>query len=294
MRNLPINVALTALLAIPGWAQTQPSVSPRNENAPATAPTRAATHENRDPLLDLPELPHNPATLIGGTIVHLNEVMNTMVIQPFGGKQRMKIAYDTRTHFYQDTKPVSYRDIHQGQRIYFDSMLNGSTVFAKTIWIRNTVESGSGRGQIVEFDPNRKLVTVRDELSNQPVRMRLTSTTVIRRGNGSATAADLTPGTLVSLDFGPLQELREITLLAKPGTTFIFQGPITYLDVSRKMIAVNNRTDRTTYDISIEAIAPSIIRQLHQGQNVNVSAIFEGSRYAARNIETPSLNRPQQ
>jgi len=73
----------------------------------------------------------------------------------------------------------------------------------------------------------------------------------------------------------------------------VFQGPITYLDVSRKMIAVNNRTDRTSYDISIEAIAPSIIRQLHQGQSVNVSAIFEGSRYAARTIETPTLSPTQ-
>ena len=297
MRTFPINLAMAGVLVWSAWGQNTPSMSTRGsgDSNPATVhPNPAATRENRDPLLDLPELPHNRVTLIGGTIVSLDEVMNRMVVQPFGGKRRMKIAYDTRTHFYADGKPVSYRDIHQGQRIYFDSMLNGSTVFAKTIWIRNSVESGTGRGQVVDFDALHGLLTVRDELSNQPVKLRLTRATVIQRGQQRATVADLVPGSLVSLDFGPQRELRQVNLLAKPGTTFVFAGRITYLDISRKLIAVDNKTDRTKYDISIEAIAPSIVRQLHEGEDVNVSAVFDGSRYAARTIEPTAVNTSQQ
>lgn len=297
MRTFPVNLAMAGVLALSAWGQSTPSMSTRgsSDSSPATAnPSPAATRENRDPLLDLPELPHNRVTLIGGTIVSLDEVMNRMVVQPFGGKQRMKIAYDTRTHFYADGKPVSYRDIHKGQRIYFDSMLNGSTVFAKTIWIRNSVESGTGRGQVVDFDAIHGVLTVRDELSNQPVKLRLTRTTVIQRGQQRATVADLVPGSLVSLDFGPQRELRQVNLLAKPGTTFVFAGRITYLDVSRKLIAVDNKTDRNKYDISIEAIAPSIVRQLHEGEDVNISAVFDGSRYAARTIEPTAVNTSQQ
>jgi len=239
-------------------------------------------------------LPRGKVTLIGGTITNLNEIMNTMQVQPFGGKQKMKIAFDTRTNFYRDGKPISYRDIREGQRIYLDTMLNGSTVFAKKIWIQTSADSGIGRGQIVEYDPGRQTLTVRDELADRPIKMRLTSTTLTKKGQENASSADLIPGALVSLSFGPQQELREVTVLAKPGTSFVFAGRITYLDLSRKIIAIDNRTDRTKYDVSIEAIAPSILRQLHEGEDVTISAVFDGSGYAARNVEVPAATNSTQ
>jgi hypothetical protein len=172
-------------------------------------------------------------------------------------------------------------------------MLNGNTVFAKKIWIQTSADSGIGRGQIVNYDPEHHTLTVRDELSNQPIKMNFTSTTVMKNGQEHASPNDLVPGGLVSLSFGPQRELREVTLLATPGSTFVFAGRITYLDVSRKIIAIDNQVDRTKYDVSIDAIAPSIVRQLREGEQVRVSAVFDGSRYSARNIELPSTNAPQ-
>jgi len=204
------------------------------------------------------------------------------------------VAFDTRTDFFQDGKPISYKSIREGQRVYLDTMLNGSTVFAKKIWIQSAADSGIGRGQVVEYNPERKILTVRDELSNQPVKMQVTPTTVMKKGDATATAADLVPGTLVSMSFGPQRELRELTLLARPGTTFVFAGRITYLDMSRKLIAIDNRTDNKKYDVSVDAIAPSVLRQLHEGSEVNVSAVFDGTGYAARSIESPSINSAQE
>src|SRR5581483_8058654 len=232
-------------------------------------------------------------TLIGGTIASLDEVMNRMVVQPFGGKQKMKIAFDSRTHFYRDGQPASQRDIKQGQRIYLDTMLNGSTVFAKTIWIRSSVESGLSRGQIVSYDAGRKILTVRDELSRQPVKMQLTPATVLRKNNQPASPSDLVENALVALAFGPQREVREVTLLAAPGTSFTFQGRLSYLDLSKKRIAVENHTDHNKYDISIEAVSPSILRQLREGQEVNVTAVFDGSGYAARRIDLLGTNSTQ-
>lgn len=252
--------------------------------------TTAAERENYDPLLDLPPLPHNTVTLIGGTVTSLDEIMNRMVVQPFGSKQKMNVAFDTRTHFFRDGHPISYRDIRQGQRVYLDTMLNGSKVFAKQIWIQTAVESGVGRGQIVDFDSSRGMLTVRDELSSQALKMRVTPSTIIRHGKQQASTADLVEGALVALQFGPQRELQQITVLAKPGTTFTFAGQITYLDLSRKVIAVMNGSDRNRYDISIDAIAPSIIRQLHEGMDVSVSAVFDGNQYAARQIEFAQAN----
>ena len=288
-------IALAGAVSLPAVGQDRSAVTPRDAAATSTVngASPAARRENRDPLLDLPELPQGKVTLIGGTVTSLDEVMNRMVVQPFGSKQKMKVAFDTRTGFFQDGKPISYKDIRQGQRIYLDSMLNGSTVFAKKIWIQTSSDSGIGRGQIVNYDPGHQTLTVRDELSNEPLKMHLTSSTVVKKGKENASAADLVTGALVSLSFGPQKELREVTVLARPGSTFVFAGRITYLDLSRKIIAIDNRTDSIKYDVSIEAIAPSVLRQLHEGEDVTVSAVFDGDRYAARNVEVPSANSTQ-
>lgn len=265
--------------------------------SPASPPPSSGgtpTHRDEyDPLLDPPPLPRNQVTLIGGTVESLNEVMNRMTLHPFGSKQKIEVSFDTRTKFYREGKPISYREIKQGQRIYLDSMLNGTKVFAKSIWIQGAVDSGVGRGQILDFDPTGGTLTIRDELSNQPIKMNVTSSTAIRKGKDPATTADLTNGALVSITFGPQRQLQEIILLAAPGNTFTFAGRVTYLDLSQKLIAVDNRSDRNKYDVSVEAIPASILRQLHEGQDVTISAVFDGSRYDARRIDFPNSNAGQ-
>ncbi len=241
-------------------AQNQSGSTPQPSTFAANT-TPAAHRENYDPLLDLPPLRHGQVTLVGGTVVSLDAVMNRMVVQPFGGKQKMKVRFDTRTRFYRDGKPIQQREIQQGQRVYLDSMLNGDKVFAKSIWIQTATQGGTGRGQIVDFDVARKTLTVRDELSDQPVKMQITSATVVRKGDQPASVNDLTQGALVTLGFGTQRELREITIVATP-----------FLD----------------------AVATNILRQLREGQNVTVSAVFDGTRYSARQIDLPGANSAQQ
>lgn len=284
----------TAALFSGGWvsaasAQGQQGFTDKNANSQ----TPAAQRENYDPLLDLPPLPHNKVTLMGGTVTGLDEVMNHMIFQPFGQKSKMHVSFDTRTRFYRDGQPISYKEIKQGQRVYLDTMLNGSKVFAKSIWIQSSADSGIGRGQIEAFDPQHNVLTVRDELSSQSVKMNLTPSTVIRNADRTASTADLVPGALVSLSFGPQRELREVTLSAKPGSTFTFAGRLTYLDLSRKLIAIDNSSDRLKYDISIAAVPINVVRQLHEGDNISVLTVFDGSRYDARRIDLPaSANQP--
>ena len=287
-------LTLAGIFSLPLLAQNQtppPPTSPRDSSSQATSTTTpAARRENRDPLLDLPELPDNKVTLIGGTVKSLDEVMNKMIVVPFGSEQEVKVAFDTRTSFFEDGKPISYRTIREGQRVYLDTMLYGSIVFAKKIWIQSTADSGIGRGQVVAYDAEHRTLTVRDELSDRPVKMQLSPSTVLTQGKAPAAVADLVPGALVSISFGPQRELREVNLLARPGTTFVFAGRISYLDMSRKLIAVDNRSDDKKYDISVGAIAPSVLHQLREGTEVSVSAVFDGKQYDARTLETPTLN----
>jgi hypothetical protein len=271
--------ALLFAAQVSGQPQTT-QIQPQSDSGTTTA----AERENYDPLLDLPPLPHNRVTLMGGTVVSLDEIMNHMVIQPFGGKQKMKVAFDTRTHFYRDGKPIAEREIKQGQRIYVDTQLNGSKVFAKTIWIQTSAENGVGQGQIVDFDSRRQILTVRDELSSQPLKMRLTSATVLRKGERQASVGDLAEGALVRLSFGPEGELQQVTVLATPGTAFVFAGRVTYIDMSRKLIAIDNRSDQKKYDVFVDAVPANVLRQVREGDDVTVSAVFDGNQYAARSL----------
>jgi hypothetical protein len=292
MRNRAYLISCISLLAVMGWAQSQSGPNPQASGTrPASA---AAERENYDPLLDLPPLPRNEVTLIGGTVVRLDEIMNRMVVQPFGAKQKMNVAFDTRTHFYQDGKPITEREIKQGQRIYLDTMLNGSKVFAKTIWIQTAVESGVGQGQIIDFDDGKQVLTVRDELSSQPLKMRLSSGVVIRKGEQPASTSDLVQGALVALTFGPQREVQQVTVLATPGTAFTFSGRVTYVDMSRKMIAIDNRSDRQKYDVSVNAIPQSVLRQVREGSEVSLSAVFDGNQYDARSLTPGNAASTQQ
>ena len=280
-------LTLASVVSLPLAAQPPASLGSPHESpsqSPAAA-SPAGRHENRDPLLDLPELPNNKVTLIGGTVKSLDEVMNKMVVVPFGSKQNIPVSFDTRTDFFQDGKPISYRTIREGQRVYVDTMLNGTSVFAKKIWIQSAADSGIGRGQVVAYNPEHQTLTIRDELSDQPIKMQLSQSTVLKKGQEPAGTADLVPGTLISMSFGPQRELREVNLLARPGSTFVFQGRITYLDMSRRLIAIDNRSDDKKYDVSVRAIAPSVLRQLREGSEVSVSAVFDGGRYDARTLE---------
>lgn len=257
-------------------------------NSPPSTSAQPNQPHKYDPLLDLPPLPPGKVTLIGGTVTGLDEVMNQMKLQPFGTKKEMRVHLDTRTRFFRDGAPITEREIKEGQRVYLDTMLNGDRVFAKTIWIRSSAEEGSSRGQIAEVDLQRNTLTLRDELTEQSIKLQLSSHTTIRRGTQQGSMSDLAPGALVSLSFGPQKDVREIDVVATPGSVFTFAGQITYLDVSRKLIAVANQSDKKSYDIYVDAIAPSLLHQLREGVNVNVSAVFDGSRYAARSVDFQS------
>lgn len=278
-------VLLACQLAAQSQTNSQPAPRPQSP---------AAERENYDPLLDLPPLPRNTVTLIGGTVVSLDEIMNRMTLQPFGSKHKMEVRFDTRTHFYENGKPITEKEVKQGQRIYLDSMLNGTKVFAKTIWIQTAMESGMSQGQIIDLDGARQTLTVRDELSSQPLKLHLTSATVIKKGDKAGSASDLVGNALVALTFGQQHEVQQITVLATPGTAFTFAGRVTFVDMSQKLIALDNRSDGKKYDVYVNAVPSSILRQVREGSDVSVSAVFDGKQYEARSLELAGARAQQE
>jgi hypothetical protein len=43
----------------------------------------------------------------------------------------------------------------------------------------------------------------------------------------------------------------------------------------------------------MDAIAPSVLRQIREGGEVSVSTVFDGTRYSARSVDVTSAQGPQ-
>jgi len=257
-------------------------------NAANEGPATAAQPQNGnyDPLLDLPPLPQGQTTLVGGTVHSIDQIRNRLTVQPFGGKA-MKISFDERTHIYRDGVPSTQLVIHKGDRVYVDTMLDGTRVFARNIRVVTGMQAADARGQVMRNDAATGRITVQDELSARPVTFRVTPSTAVS-GAGLNSVGQLQRGSLVTVKFVPDRSNRdvaqEISVIAAPGSVFTFYGRITYLNMSTRSLAVDNQSDKKTYDIKFTpaAVDPQM---LGEGKQVLVKAHFDGTGYTADNIQ---------
>ena len=260
--------------------------SGQNKATNEGAATASPENGNYDPLLDLPPLPQGRTTLVGGTVHSIDQIRNRLTVQPFGG-QAMKIFFDERTHIYRDGVPSTQLVIHKGERVYVDTMLDGTRVFARNIRVLTGTQAADARGQITSNEAATGRITVQDELSARPVTFRVTPNTAVS-GAGLSSVGQLQPGSLVTVKFVPDRSNRDvaqqISVIAAPGSVFTFYGRISYLNMSTRTLAVANQSDKKTYDIKFTpaAVDPQM---LGEGKQVLVKAHFDGTGYTADNIQ---------
>jgi hypothetical protein len=305
--------ALTLWLAVSMAAQTAPSsattVPSQNQpaaNQPATNPSspNAAGQQRQptvsetdkdpdspnvgDPLLDVPPLPKGNVTVVGGTVAKIDPIRNRMVVEPFGGGDKLKLIFDERTRIFRDGTETTQMGIHKGDRVYVDSMLDGARVFARNIRVQSQAGPADASGQIESVNINSGVMTLRDQLSAEPVNFRVDSGTVAKQDGKQIGLAEVKSGSLVTLKFAPGGRARgvvkEISILAVPGTTFTFAGKVTFLDLRSKALAVENFSDGKTYDISFDPPAVEGRDNLVVGAQVTIVATFTGSGYIAKSL----------
>src|SRR5437588_4518519 len=125
----------------PAATSTQSSTA-SNESGDLNAAPQTSAPDNLsreanpgDPLLDVPPLPKGKVTMEGGTVAKIDPIRNRLVLTPFGAKEKMKLWFDERTHFYRGGRETTQAAIHQGDRVYADTMLDRPHVFARNIRI---------------------------------------------------------------------------------------------------------------------------------------------------------------
>jgi len=262
---------------------------PKTEILDSSATAGALATDGHDPILDPPPFPTGTTTLVGGIITSVDRIRNHLKVKVYGG-DTWTIFFDERTHVFRGGAEVTQLALKTGDRVYVDTMLdnNERDVFARNIRVGVAAPPADTEGQIVEVDTAHNELTLRDSINSVSVRFSVPQDAKISEGSSRVPLANVRPGSLVRVKFAPERpnrgEAREIVIVAKPGASFTFTGPVTFLDRHREVMAVRNRIDNKTYDLHIAAARMDATANLGVGAEVNVVAIFEGAYYTARQI----------
>ena len=273
------------------------------DNAPAegikpdtSQPAEDSSSISVDPaslLPDLPAVPKTNATLVGGTIARLDRVRDQLTVRVFGGGQ-VKALFDPRTQVYRGSREVTIADLQQGERVYLDTILDGDTIFARSIRLSPTTASGQSEGIVLRYRPDRGELTIRDGITPMPVQVAVDPSTKYSQGGRQVSAQLLVPGALVRVSFDSRGSghgvAREIIILALPGTHYTFTGQVVHIDLRQGLLVINSATDHKTYEIYLNPeMTPD--DNLQPGAMVTVEANFQDSRYVAGNIAINSQGR---
>ena len=276
-----------AIVSPKSAAKADAAIEPRK---PSISEDAAVTVDPASLLPDLPPVPRENATLVGGTIEHLDHVRDRITVHVFGGGKQT-ILFDPRTAVYRDGKPASVADLHEGERVYLDTILDGSTVFARSMRLDAARATGQSQGVIVKYSADRGELTFRDALAPNTVQVRVTSGTKVKQNGRFASFSELVPGSLISVGFSSdgagKNTANEISILALPGTRYIFAGDIVHIDLRTGLLVLNSSTDLKTYEVYLN---PSATPDdgLHAGANVTVLTTYDGTRYVVRSISINS------
>ncbi len=281
---------LSSLLLATGpvWGQ-QTSATPADAAAASAKPAPAEPQpvDTRRLLPDLPPAPAGEPTRIGGKISHLDVVQDILVVEPFGGG-KVKMLFDGRTTIYRGTAKVMPQELKENERVAVETVLDGSQIFARSIHILTQAPQGQSSGQIINYREARDLLQIRDPVSANAVSVQLGPSTVVVRKGHPASRKELRPGALVSVEFLPDNDghaqARQISILAEPGTSFVFAGRVTHLDLSTGLLVLTDPRDQKAYEIHFDPDLLPVPANLQQGADVSVTADFDGSRYIARKL----------
>lgn len=283
-------LALLMLAAVPAKLSLADAKLQQNPTPPQSIP---APKPVAGILPALASAPPGKSTVIGGAIRVVDPVRDQLTLKVFGGKS-MKILFDERTQFYRDGKKTSLRDLRPVNHASVETVLDGTSVFARSIHILSHAPGGECQGQVLSYNPGTGELTVTAALSHEPIELRVPAGTpfgrAVQTASSSADAgvSSLVKGTLVRVKFKSGNDGRGIAthveILATPGSVFVFSGDVSFLDLHANLVVIVDPRDNQSYKISFDPALFPMSRDLRQGMHVSVTAKFDGTRYVANAI----------
>jgi hypothetical protein len=267
-------------------AKADGAIEPRKPSITEDSEDTSITIDPSTLLPELPPVPKANATLVGGTLDKIDMVRDKLTVRLFGGGKE-SFLFDPRTQVYRGGKPATVADLRAGERIYLDTILDGSTVFARTIRLNAAHATGTSQGVVLKLRSNGDEIVLRDALSPNPVDVRVNSSTRVMQGDRAVPLSTIVPGTLISISFnaegGGRNTATEISILAQPGTQYTFSGQVVHIDLRTGLLVLNSSTDHKTYEVYLPpTINPD--EGLQPGATVKVVTDFDGEHYVVRNV----------
>ncbi len=245
----------------------------------------------------LPPTPRGKSTVIGGAIRSVDRVRDQFTLDVFGGRT-LKVLFDERTQVYRDGLRKNTRDLRTGDHASVETVLDGTAVFARSVHLLSALPEGECQGQVMNYNPAGRELTLRDVLSREPLKLRVpASTVVVRQGqkaSGDIGSSDLATGSLISVKFQSDNKghgvASQIAILATPGSSFVFFGNVAFLDLHSGLLVLVDPRDEKHYELFIDSARFPMSREVHEGADVTVTAAFDGARYVttAITINSPS------
>ena len=263
---------------------------------PGMLESEAASDAPSAALTPLPAAPSGKSTVIGGVIRNVDPVRDQFTLAIFGARP-MKILFDARTRLYRDGIKIGPGELQPNEHASVETVLDGTDVFALSVRMLSRSPAGECEGQVSHYNPATHELTINGALSREPIVLVVPpGTPVLRQGDaasssGHSKAEELVVGSLISASFNGDTRGRgvasQITILAAPGSTFVFNGNVSFLDYHSGLLVVADAQDDRTYRISFDPAHFPMSRNLHQGDHVSITANFDGATYVASSITGP-------
>jgi hypothetical protein len=282
---------LIPMVVVGGIALAQASYSATTPTEPSTsADVRTEASTGVPPM---PALPTGESTILGGAIRNIDPVLDRFTLDIFG-ERPMRIQFDERTKLFRDGNPIPLRQLGPADHASVQTALDGTHVFAESIHILSQAPQGETEGVVQSYNAGSGRLELRSALSPKSQKFVVPGNTPITRvGQPEFTAArsgaaDLTRGSLISITFAPdlngRAMVRRVTVLAVPGSRFIFGGDVSYLDLASGSLVLVDSRDGKSYRIYFDSNRFPAVANLHVGNNVTINASYEGARYVATSI----------
>ena len=231
--------------------------------------------------------------MMGGEIRDVDPVRDQFTLKVFGGRP-VKILFDERTKVYRNGISIPVRDLRPDDHASVETSLDGTTIFARRIHTLSQLPEDRWRGQVSAFNPRTGKLTMTANNSHEPMTLRVPAGTPVAKvgQDGSTTQQQgpisFVPGSVVDVRFtggkGGQGVATGVDILAVPGSTFIFSGKLTLLDLHNGRLVVVDPRDNQSYPIGFGPSLLTEVRALHEGSTVKVTTSFDGTHYQASQI----------
>jgi hypothetical protein len=281
--------SVLALIMLGGLTIAQSPLTDASSQSAGSQSTLRSTSAPADPFA-LSPAPTGKSTVLGGEIKEIDPVRDELMLAILG-QRPVRILFDERTRVYRDGKAISLGELRPTNHASVQTALDGTRIYALSIHMLSRLSQGEYEGRVLNYNPDTHEVIVSAVLYRQPIKFLVPADTiVVREGQGSlpsapSSASDLVKGALISIEFTSDNKGRgvvsQIAILATPGSAFVFSGSLSSLDMRSGLLVLVDPRDNKSYQIYFDSTQLPASRNLHEGDNVSVTAKYDGTRYVA-------------